>query len=349
MVDHKDDMIKTVKKTAISDMDALDTFPLSIIPLSSNSLRSAKLIKNARMETTVELHNDPISGSYQILPEAIAETFKGAESDQEIITKLSLLNSYDVFSLRNSIAKLGLELNDPTALTLSGDMRAILNTYAVQFSRPLMTRIFGAEANVPQSDMQQLLRDPDVAKVRQNLMIMTQKTGIPLGDIPRFIEDYNDVYLSLAYYRHCFESIGEQVQRFMAWMDELKRHRDVISTPQTLSSCKKTEDALRFLTLSIRERLARLQYSFEIFWKNINPDSFMQLRQQIEDNHASLGAVLCGLLVKMRLWEKAFPDNRLGGPVTRAKFVVTELEPGLERLRSLENIARMRLGLLPLK
>ncbi len=350
MTDKKDDPPpEKGKKPAMSDMDALDTFPLGMIPLTSMSLRSAKLIKNARLETTVELYNDPITGSYQIFPEDIAENFKGSEGDQEIITKLALLNSYDVFSMRNSLARLGLTLDAPESLTLSNDMKAALNKYAVQFSRPVLNNIFGAEESNAAQDLQQLLRDPDVSKVRRNLMIMSEKTSIPLNEIPGFISDYNDVFLSLAYYRYIFENIGPSIQRFSFWIEELRRHRDVMSTPQTLNSCRKTEDALRFLSSSIRERLMRLQYSFEVFWKNINPNSFIQLRQQIEDNHASLGAVLCGLVVKMRNWEKAFPDSTQGGPTTRAKFVVTELEPGIERLRSLENVARMRLGLQPLK
>ena len=349
MSNDKDDQKMRGKKPAQNDMDALDTFPLSIVPLTSMSLKSAKLIKNARMETTVELHNDPITGSYQIFPEAIAETFKGAEKDQELIVKLSLLNSYDVFSLRNSIKKLGLELEDPAVLSLSPEMRTTLNAYALHFTRPLLENIFGDNNANDTQDLQQLLRDPDVARVRQNLMIMTQKTGIPLTNIPKFIEDYNDVFLSLSYYRHGFENLSESIIRILIWIDELRHHRDITSTPQTLSSCKRTEDALKFLSTSLRERLGRLQYSFETFWKDINQQSFLNLRQQIEDNHASMGAVLCGLVVKLRNWEKTFPDNTVGGPVTRAKFVVTELEPGLERLKTLENVARMRLGLIPIK
>lgn len=349
MSNDKDDHKTKGKKPTPNDMDALDTFPLSIVPLSSLSLRSAKLIKNTRMETTVELHNDPITGSYQIFPEAIAETFKGADKDQELIVKLSLLNSYDVFSLRNSVKKLGLELQDPEVLTLSADMLSTLNKYTMHFTRPLLENIFGANNSKNTQDLQQLLRDPDVSRVRENLMIMTRQTGIPLANIPKFIEDYNEVFLSLSYYRYSFESIAEPITRILLWLDELRHHRDIMATPQTLSSCKRTEEALKFLSTSLRERLGRLQYSFETFWKDINQQSFINLRQQIEDNHASMGAVLCGLVVKLRNWEKSFPDNSVGGPVTRAKFVVTELEPGLERLKTLENVARMRLGLIPIK
>lgn len=343
------DKDKKDKVAPVSDMDALDRFPLSIVPLSSNSLKNAKLIKNSRMETTLELHNDPLTGSYQIKPEAITETFRGAEKDQEIIKQLAALNSYDIFSLRNSLKRIGIELEEP--LQLSDSMKDRLNEYALQFTRPLIESIFGTE-RIDTSDaegLQKILRDPDVARVRENLKIMTQRTGIPLQDVPKFLEDYADVFMSLAYYRFCFENIGAQIDRCMGWIAEVKKHRDVALTPQTLGACKRTEDSLRFLAHSIRERLMRLQYTFETFWKDINVSSFANLRKQIEDSHSSMGAVLCGLVVKMQAWEKAFPDSTAGGPSTRSKYIVTDLEPGLERLRTLENEARAKLGLVPLK
>ena len=95
--------------------------------------------------------------------------------------------------------------------------------------------------------------------------------------------------------------------------------------------------------------MTQFQSGFETFWKNINRDSFLQMRKQIEENHASMGSVLCGTIVKMHLWKKTFPDNNVGGPATRAKFVMTELEPGLIILKDLEVEARKRLGLKPVK
>ncbi len=351
MAKDKDDKpVVKGRKPTLSDMDTLDKFPLSIVPLTSNSLKNAKLIKNARMETTLELHNDPITGSYQIPPEAISDSFKGAEQDQDIIVKLALLNSYDIFSLRSSMKKLGVDLTEE--LKLSDDMKGVLNGYTIQFTRPLIENIFGSErvdGDEPEA-LQNILRDPDVAKVRENLAIMTKKTGIPLTEIPPFLEQYADVFSSVAYYRFSFESISPSIERFGKWIGDIKNHRDVTATPQTMASCKKTDEVVRFLEKSIRERLNRLQYSFETFWGDINQASFASLQQQIEDNHSSMGAVLCGLVVKMRGWEKAFPENSAaGGPTTRAKFVVTDMEPGLDKLKNMENEARARLGLMQMK
>src|SRR5690606_10933844 len=70
---------KTKDKNAGRDMDALEVLPLSMIPLSSNTLKNAKLIKNSRLETAVELYNDPIAGSLQIYPQDIADQIAASE------------------------------------------------------------------------------------------------------------------------------------------------------------------------------------------------------------------------------------------------------------------------------
>lgn len=333
-------------KGPISDKDAIDTLPLSMIPLSSSTLKSARLIKNSRLETAVELHNDPISGSLQIRPEDVAESFPGNAQDQEIISALSKLHSYDVYSLRTSLKKLGINV-DNTVLELSDNMKDRLDHYAVEFSRPLIRNIFGNGANDlnDQDGLVKIFRDPDRVRVAQRLRLMAQKTNIPIEQLPKFLENYNDVFLSVAYYRHSFESIVPDINRFWMWLADLRNRREVSGSPRTSASCRKVEESLRFLSGSIRERLGRFRGAFEAFWEDMNPQSFERLRREIEDNHVGMGAVLCGLIVKMRNWSQAFPDNEVGGPATRAQYLISEMEPGLEQLKEMENEARARIGL----
>lgn len=329
------------------DKDSLDVLSLSMIPLTSTTLKNARLIKNSRLETAVELYNDPIAGSLQIYPSDIADQIAASERDQEIINQLAGLNSYDVYSLRSSLKKLGLEVVDPTALELSDEMKKSLSGITVQFTRPLIEKIFGT-GKIDVSDtmaLQKVFRDPDVSRVRENLRVMTEKTGMPLAELPKFLEEYSEVFLSVAYYRYSFENIGPEADRFMKWLKELRDHKDVMATPQTAQSCRKVDESMRFLLASVRERLVRFQVSFEMFWKDINKDSFSTLRRQIEENHSSMGSVLCGLGVKLRGWSKEFPDSNFGGPQKRAKYVVTDLEPGIERLRQIESEARKKLGM----
>lgn len=331
----------------LMDKDSLDQLSLSAIPLTSSTLKAAKLVKNSRMETAVELYNDPISGSLQIMPEDIADQLATSEKDQEIIRQLASLDSYDVFSLRSSLGKIGVELTDTSLLELSDGMKERLAVYASTFTKPLVAKIFGGSAGEvdTKGGLQKLLRDPDINRVRENLKMITERTGIPMEEIPAFLKDYSDTFMSVAYYKHSLDSVRPDIDRFLKWMAETRSFREVTSSPQTATSCKKVEDSVRFISVSAIERLRMFLSAFEHFWNDINKDSFSQLRRQIEESHTSMGSVLCGLVVKMQVWAKEFPDNDVGGPTKRAKFVMTELEPGIDRLRLKEVEARARLGM----
>lgn len=334
------------RKHTVSDKDAIDALPLSLIPLSSSTLKAARLVKNSRLETALELHHDPVAGSLQIRPEDIVQAQAGSKEDQEIVSKLSHLPSYDVYSLRSSLKKLGIDVDD-TVLELSADMKDTLQRYSVEFTRPIIREIFGTgqEEDSEPGTLIKLFTDPDKARVARRLNAMAQKTGMTVAEVPQFLQGYSDVFLSVVYYRHTFYSAVPEINRFWLWLGDLRTQREVAASPRTLASCKKVEDSLRFLSTSIRERLASFQHSFEGFWENINKPAFEKLRHDIEENHAGMGAVLCGLVVKMRSWSQEFPDNAIGSPSKRAQYVLTELEPGMEQLKQMENEARARIGL----
>lgn len=330
-------------KNQVSDQDSIDTLSLSMIPLTSQTLKSARLVKNSRLETQLELMNDPVAGSLQIRPEDVAQQFPGSKEDAKIITSLSQLNSYDVYSLRTSLKKLGVQV-DNTVLELSESMKDRLDNYAIEFTRPLLRAIFGRDG-VDEQNLLKVFRDPDRALVAQRLKLLAEKTDMPIEDLPKFLESYNDIFLSVAYYRHSFESAVPDINRFWLWLGDLKSKREVAGSPRTMASCKKVEESLRFLSSSIRERLGSFKGAFEVFWDDMNRDSFERLRKEIEGNHVGMGGVLCGLVVKMRRWSQEFPDNNVGGPTTRAGFVLSEMEPGLEHLKEMENEARNSIGL----
>lgn len=346
------DKIPPKETVGKQDRDALDRLSLENIPLASQALKAARLVKNVRMESAVELHNDPVSGSLQIRPEDIQQSFATISAqDIKIITALSSLNSYDVYSLRSSLKKLGIEVQE-NDLELSKDMKAMLAAKVTAYTRPMLEKIFGNGSGVDVNDHEaftKILRDPNVAKVRENLKTITQKTGIPLDEIPDFLEDYSDVLMSMAYYHYSLDDLSKGMSRFQDWIKISQANKkDTSVSPQAWARCRKVADIMRFLAISLRERMQVLDKNFENFWKNINKQEFNNLRGGIEESHTSIGAALCTLSVKLRAWGEAFPDNDVGGPIKRSTFVITELEPGLDRLISVENEARRKSGLTPL-
>lgn len=322
--------------------DAVDKLSLSMMPLSSPTLRSAQLVKNVQMETMVELHSDPLSGSLQIRPQDLADNFPVSPDDQAVINQLATLNSYDVYSLRANISRLGIKVDDK-AFELSGAMKDKLAQYSIEFTRPLILSIFG-DGGVAIGDtenLQKIFRDPDVTRVRARLTLMAEKTGIPVAEIPAFLQSYADLFQAGVYYRHGFENIASDIGRFWPWLAELKNHREARSSPRALKSSREVEECLTFLVASSCERLAEFKVRFEMFWHDTNKKSFERLRRQVEGNNAGMGDLLCGVTVKMRDWSKTFPENNSGAPAARVKYLMDKLEPGLEKLQAMERDARL--------
>ena len=112
------------------DRDALHILPLSIIPFQSPSLKRARLIKNVRLKSVVELFADKDTGSGQIDIEDIPNEFNwnmaDPPDDMNMLRKVGNLPSYDVYSLRISLRELDIKVNDVDALRLSDAMNAEL-------------------------------------------------------------------------------------------------------------------------------------------------------------------------------------------------------------------------------
>lgn len=341
-----------LNKADAESLDRIDQLPLSIIPLKNSSLKSAKLLKNSRLETVLELYNDPVSGSLQIptdenLTDALGIGHSdAAEHDKLVIRQLAKLHSFDIFSMRNSLQRIGLDMElDDDVFQLSDDMKSALQKYAHAFTAPLIRKIYGldqTEIEKLDGDLNNLFQNPDKNVVRQNLMNMSDSTGIPLDEIPAFIQNYSEIYQSVAYYRYTYDAVSKDAERFLVWISKVCQQKD-ISTPQTLKICMQVDRDMRFILSSLRARFDLFRKSFQAFWLDINAKSFSQLRRDVSENYDLIGAVLCAVVIKINIWAEAFPDNDIGSPSRRAKFIMTDLAPGISEVRQLEEEARKSL------
>ena len=74
------------------DMDSLHVLPLNIIPFDLSGLKRAKMIKNVRLETVIEMFRDDSAGSGQVRVEDAAKLFGIPEKEQHPdIIKLNCL------------------------------------------------------------------------------------------------------------------------------------------------------------------------------------------------------------------------------------------------------------------
>lgn len=327
---------------ADSDMDSMFVLPLSIIPLETPALQSAKLIKNVRLKSVVEIFSDDQTGSGQVEIESLPKMFNWEDGqlhpDHAILRRLALLPSYDVYSLRISLREHGIPVNDYSALKLSPDKAAELTKYMLLFTRPLLKLIYADEAvNVNSyDDLLRLFRDPDIKKARQRLESMAKSLNVEIFEVPRFLEDYGDTFMSLSYFRHCLDRLEPYFTACVQGMGSIRGHFQLKQNHNLMKTCDTVEDTINTISATVTGRLEVFEKRTREMWNNISQEEFRAVKTMIERYHVTIGAALCGLSVKMNSFARSFPRPNAGGPIKRADFLMTELVQGIELIRDVE-------------
>lgn len=324
--------------------DALHILPLSLLPLETPGLRRARLIKNVRLQTVAELFNDEHTGSGQIDIHQLSQCF-GADDpamrrDLRIIIQIAEAASFDVYSLRLELRRLSIEVEDADALRLSDAKRAELTGYMRVFTRPLIEHVYGegGEAVTSMDELIRMFSTPNAAEARRRLRLTADRLDIPLHAIPAFLEEYADIFLSLAYFKRCLDDIVPDVESFLAWMSELRQSTEVRRDRRQANLLDGIARDLTEIATSITGRFESFDNRSRDFWRDINAQTFRRIRDLIITHHLTIGGVLCGLAVKMNLWKLRFA--RGGGPVRRLEFIRSEILPGLAHIQAIEQASR---------
>ncbi|HEY4134986.1 MAG TPA: hypothetical protein VGO34_07200 [Alphaproteobacteria bacterium] len=325
-----------------ADRDSLHILPMSIVPLQTMALRRARLIKNAHLDTVIEMFTDAHTGSGQLDIGKLGKVFNWPESprppDWNLIWKLSTMPSFDVYSLRILFRENSIRLEEDSALHLSPAKIQELTPYMAAFTRPLLQEIYGkSDIEIENfSDMLDLFRNPDVKKIQERLQIMSDKLGIGVLDIPNFLEDYADIFLSLSYYRQCLDTIVPTIDDFLESMDDFNNYLQLRNDEKLISSCKKIREKINESLSAISGRFENFERNTRDMWNNLTAERFRKLEQHIKGYHTSTGGVLCALSVKMDAWNRKFPVKKAGSPVRRAEFVMSEMLQGLDRIEKID-------------
>lgn len=316
------------------DRDSLHVLPLCIVPLETPVLQRTRMIKNAHLESVVEMFEGKDTGSGQIKVDALRMAFDSVSNvDLEVLGKLAKLNSYDVYGLRILLRKLGIDV-DEGELRLSEAKQQELRDHMRKFTRPLIGYVYGDERALADStDVIQMLGDPDVKKARAQLRALSDRLGIRLDQVPKFLQDYGDIFLSISYYRQCFGGVAPSLTGFQESVDEIRTNRLLQHDRNLIDTCTRVRTVVSDLAASMQQRFRTFEFGSKYMWQEIDAVRFQKFRELVHNNHTLMGGVLCALSLKMDAWTQQFPDPKYGGPMRRAEFIVTEMQQGLERFR----------------
>lgn len=329
------------------DRDSLHILPLAGIDLQTPALKRARLIKNARLNTVVELFESLDTGSGQLEVNQLGKEFSWPEvpihPDLAMLRKLALLPSFDVYSLRILFRENNIPITDESVVKLSDAKIAELTSYMMTFTRPLIKEIYqDGEIDVKTfEDVLALFRSPDRKKAHERLDQMAKKLGIEILEIPKFLEDYGDIFLSFSYYRQCLDGIAPAIDDFLAAMGDFKNNYQLRNDKNLMNTCVMMEATINELMAGITGRFENFERSTQEMWNNLSAERFQKVREVIRSYHTTIGGVLCALSVKMSAWSRLFPDRRVGGPVRRAEFIMSEMRQGLDRIQKIDDKAPM--------
>lgn len=262
------------------DRDSLHTLPLSMIPLDTPGLRRARMIKNARYESVVELFKGEGIGSGQVRVDQLTNVFSElGEEDLTVLGKLSELPSYDIYSLRIMLREQKIPVNDYAELRLSVGKQLELDQYMGAFTRPLIVQVYGDDETVQEfSDIIRLFRQPDVTKARTQLNLLAQKLDLQIWDIPQFLQDYGDTYMSVSYFRQCLDQIFPIVGGFRSALQELVQHPQMRQDRELVQMCGRMAQTVDRVLGVINNRFEVFDAGARDMWMDISAERFRKLK-----------------------------------------------------------------------
>jgi hypothetical protein len=327
------------------EKDSLHILPLSILPLQTPGLRESRMVKNTRLDSMIEVFRDQETGSGQVEPSRLARMYDWAEGarhpDGILIAKLSLMQSFDIYSLRIQLRSLGIAVENHDHLRLSKKRREELDRYLKKFTQP-MYDMFQDDDGFDVIDLDDLTGSLNPAKraaVLKNLKRLAQKLEILLPKLPAFLADVGDVFLSLAYFRDHFDRLLPGIEGFLETVEKLKDDRLCRTNPALRDCLERVGFDLAAIRSCIAERLRGFDEHTADMWRNASEDTFRRVKILIESDHAAIGGMLCGLQILVRGYEDRFAEgNRQSQEL--AEYVPAYVEPALNRIRLIERAAR---------
>jgi hypothetical protein len=257
--------------------------------------------------------------------------------DFALLEVLANLHSYDIFNLRIQFRKHGIDCDQNEYLCVSDEMKLELNVYMRQFTLPLIQTIFGDSVAAEHSDgdIVGLFRNPGASDAQRNIEHMAKKLRIRREELPKFLDDFSDVYLAISYYKLYADRIGMMNSVFMQELDDIRDTLKWKGDPLVEKYCNNTKEMVKALFLEIFQRLDFFERETRGFWSDLDANRFHDVMWMVKDSQEMIAGVLCGLGTKLSGWREKFPTPEIGGTVKRFEVLRYEFCPGLPKLLEL--------------
>ena len=282
---------------------SLDSWEL----FESVNLRKSKIVLASDLNPVIDFFNAAEVGIGGRTAKQAATELNLDPGDERKLGALLRLRSYDVYTLRAALGEL-LPPDRFEKLALPDEEKRLLEEYTREYTRALFKLIFeGSAAEAGDRDTMRAMLEGSAADiVKKNVQGLAKKFNIKPDELVNYIAGVGEMLLAIAFYRRCFDENKATMQSFLLDIKGLWENN--IMCMRHLNLRQNTHSMLNFGARSIKA-LDEYFKSFDNIgqiWIDITPERFKKLREKIERQYPTIGAILCIWQVKINAWNTRF-------------------------------------------
>jgi hypothetical protein len=310
--------------------------PLSALPLVTPALSSAQMVKNVRLDGVLQLYAHEGGGRGNIRLKDLPLYLDSAgvsEQDLALLDRVASLPSYDPYSLRlTDIAKI-MPPRSPLLALSPGDTQRAQTYHMDAYKLPLLQFIYGDSAR-------EVAMQPDKVDVlgkltREKLENLAQRLEIPVHEVPQFLQEYSDLFLSAAHY----EASAADLESMAAAVTPSVEALSSAPPDGVMATVREATDRfLHFIKVmmeDIKVLIENIKAECQALWHRMERAGWDGMKARVHKVQPLFGAAICALAVKLRGWLEQFQTQDAGSLASRSACLMQDMIPGLSRVRRL--------------
>jgi len=141
--------------------------------------------------------------------------------------------------------------------------------------------------------------------------------------------------MSLAYFKVCLDALIPKILTFEESINDLMQNHQLRNDRRLTHSIRHICTKVSTATQSVLSRFQHFDANSRSLWENINAENFSAVKTAIEKDHVAIGAIICGLSVKMNGWQEKFGTG--GSLIRRASFIMSDMMQGIELISAIDD------------
>lgn len=279
---------------------------------SSRTLRGSRIVLMSDLTPAIDFFN---SGEVGIGARSVQQTVSELNippEEQERLSRLIRLRSYDIYTLRAALAG-HLTEEEIDKMVLPQSERRQLEEYTRDYTRALFRLIFDKkDASVAAADrhsMKEVLDGTSEEIVRKNVMELSRKFCIRPDQLVDYIASIGDMLLAISFYRRSFEQKLPEINQFLEQVEGIGRDRTLKYRHAGIGRRTALMAKLGELTISKLNQYFQSINAIGAIWDGITPERFRILHDEMEVQYPKIGRILCIWQIKLSHWRGRFCDR----------------------------------------